>query len=441
MASDPAAQKRARVRAAAEAGDAEAQYLLAAELSAEGDGQNADAWLRRAAEAGLGDAIYTLATRDCGSTEGIAGVIPDLRRAAEAGSLPASRLLGVCAARGWGLAPDARSALESALRAGEGGEPASMAGLAIALDISDPANANIVPMLRAAAQKGSAAAAAARVRRFASGADDDADEISRFLMMLERARYPNATSLRAAIEARRKSQEGAQDVDATGEDATREDATREIDWRDVRLALAQEATERQYTEEALSTTPDAKVYRTAFSAAACEYVMASAVRLLQPSRIVDPTTGAARADPYRSSLTAVVSPVDYDAGLNFIAERIAVLAAEPLGNAEFLSVLRYAPGQEYRPHFDWLPEGEDLQRGGQRRTTALLYLNDEYEGGETAFTEAGAGFRGGPGDLLVFRNTGPEGAPDMTSRHASLPVKSGAKWIASQWFRMNAYRF
>lgn len=415
-----------RLKAAAEAGEPDAQYRLAAALSARGDAAGADAWLRRAADGGFGDALYTLATRGCGSLDGIAAAHTDLRRAAEAGSLAALRLLGVLAARGWGGAPDRNAALDHAIRAGEGGDAMSMAGLAIALAIRNPDHPQIVPLLSGASENGSGPAAAARVRRYVAGGDDDPAAIDRLVGMLERSRYPNASSLRPGPAAR--SAPGA---------AYRAPA---IDWDGVRDALAHE-NGRPPEEEILLTEPDAKIWRKAFPPEACEYVIASAVRLLAPSRIVDPATGAARADPYRSSLTAVIAPVDYDAGLIAIAERLAAIAGEPITNAEFLSVLRYAQGQEYRPHFDWLPEGEDLQRGGQRRTTALLYLNDGFEGGETAFTDGGAAFRGAPGDVLVFRNTAEDGARDMTSRHASLPVTSGAKWIASQWYRETAYRF
>ena len=38
------------------------------------------------------------------------------------------------------------------------------------------------------------------------------------------------------------------------------------------------------------------------------------------------------------------------------------------------------PGQEYRPHFDAIGNADN-----QRVLTFLVYLNDDYEGGETDF--------------------------------------------------------
>ena len=38
-----------------------------------------------------------------------------------------------------------------------------------------------------------------------------------------------------------------------------------------------------------------------------------------------------------------------------------------------------------------------------RLWTALIYLNEDYEGGETAFVRKGIEVRGQTGDVLVFR--------------------------------------
>ena len=95
-----------------------------------------------------------------------------------------------------------------------------------------------------------------------------------------------------------------------------------------------------------------------------------------------------------------------------------------------LQVLRYGPGQQYKPHLDALPG-----LANQRRWTALIYLNDDYEGGETAFLESGHVLRGRTGDMLLFENALPDGRPDPRTRHAGRPVASGIKLLASRWIR------
>ena len=95
-----------------------------------------------------------------------------------------------------------------------------------------------------------------------------------------------------------------------------------------------------------------------------------------------------------------------------------------------LQVLRYAVGQEYRPHHDAI-EGET----NQRVLTFLVYLNDDYDGGATEFLSTGLKLKGAKGDGLLFRNADVSGVPDPASRHAGLPVLNGEKYLASRWIR------
>ena len=39
------------------------------------------------------------------------------------------------------------------------------------------------------------------------------------------------------------------------------------------------------------------------------------------------------------------------------------------------------------------------------------------------------------GDALLFFNTLADGRADPATRHAGLPVRSGAKWLATRWIR------
>jgi prolyl 4-hydroxylase len=66
----------------------------------------------------------------------------------------------------------------------------------------------------------------------------------------------------------------------------------------------------------------------------------------------------------------------------------------------------------------------------------LVYLNEDYEGGATAFPALGRGFKGGKGDALVFWNLTPEGAPDYRTRHIGTAPTRGEKWLFSQWIRI-----
>ena len=67
--------------------------------------------------------------------------------------------------------------------------------------------------------------------------------------------------------------------------------------------------------------------------------------------------------------------------------------------------------------------------------TFLLYLNEGYKGGETAFPQLGWQYKGRTGDALFFYNATPDGAPDRRTLHAGTPTTRGEKYLFSQWIR------
>ena len=99
--------------------------------------------------------------------------------------------------------------------------------------------------------------------------------------------------------------------------------------------------------------------------------------------------------------------------------------------------------QHFAPHFDFLDEqspalAADIAARGQRIVTFLLYLNDDYAGGETAFPALGLHHRGRCGDALMFANVDLAQRPDPQTLHAGLPPQRGQKWVLSQWIRNRA---
>lgn len=180
----------------------------------------------------------------------------------------------------------------------------------------------------------------------------------------------------------------------------------------------------------LSATPEVFLFEKVLAAAECEYLIDAAEPLLQPSVIVDPGTGQMRPHPVRTSEGAMFPWASEDLVISALNRRIAVATSTDVECGEPLQVLRYSPGQEYRPHLDALPAGAN-----QRVVTMLVYLNQDYDGGETLFTKTGLKVSGGKGNGLSFRNALPSGLPDIAAEHAGLPVLSGHKYVASRWIR------
>ncbi|WP_144243840.1 2OG-Fe(II) oxygenase [Sphingopyxis sp. MWB1] len=112
----------------------------------------------------------------------------------------------------------------------------------------------------------------------------------------------------------------------------------------------------------------------------CEHLITLASPHLSPSIIVDPQTGQQRPDPIRTSSGAILGPLQQDLEIHAINMRIALATNTQIEAGEPLAILRYVTGEQYREHHDCLP-GEI----NQRAFTAIAYLNDDYQGGETSF--------------------------------------------------------
>lgn len=185
----------------------------------------------------------------------------------------------------------------------------------------------------------------------------------------------------------------------------------------------------------VSADPHIEVVQGLFSAEECRYVQLLANPWMVPSMIYAADGGQLR-DPHRDSDNMAVTPMTEDLVIQAINRRIAVATGTDYGWGEPLHVLRYRPGQQYRPHHD----AHVLTPPEQRRiATALIYLNDAYEGGETHFPKIGVTVRGAIGDMLIFHNLTVDKLPDRRMSHAGLPVTHGEKWLATRWIRGGDY--
>ncbi len=184
--------------------------------------------------------------------------------------------------------------------------------------------------------------------------------------------------------------------------------------------------------ERLSEQPRLRFVRGFASPAECAWLRGRG--RLAPSRVFDTATGEARLDPRRSNRSAELLFEELDLVTQVIRARIAAATRLPLPLFETPQIMRYDPGEEFQPHFDYL-DPATAARSGQRIATFLLYLNDDFEGGETEFPQAGRSVRGQTGDALFFANVDGGNRPDPLTLHAGRPPKAGTKWIFSQWIR------
>lgn len=186
--------------------------------------------------------------------------------------------------------------------------------------------------------------------------------------------------------------------------------------------------------ERLSTNP--RIWRVPglFTPAECQHIANVAVDMLAPSMVVDPATGRSIPHPIRTSHSAVIGPTRETLAVQALNRRIAAVTETDWQQGEALTVLRYEPGQQFRPHHDAIAGARN-----QRFRTVLVYLNDAFEGGETRFSERNLLVRPRTGDAIVFDNILADARIDQASRHAGEPVRRGVKWLATRWIRERAF--
>ena len=112
----------------------------------------------------------------------------------------------------------------------------------------------------------------------------------------------------------------------------------------------------------------------------------------------------------------------------------------PLHHMEGATVLHYSPGEEITNHYDFvnpkIPNYEqEIRERGQRIATFLVYLNDDYEDGETDFPQLNLRYHGGKRAAMLFSNALPNGDPDLRMVHAGLPPRDQEKWLMTQFIR------
>ncbi|MEZ5607243.1 MAG: 2OG-Fe(II) oxygenase [Burkholderiaceae bacterium] len=173
----------------------------------------------------------------------------------------------------------------------------------------------------------------------------------------------------------------------------------------------------------------------------CEALIAAARPRLSRSLTVATQTGGQEVNADRTSQGMFFARGE-DALVRRIEQRIARLVRWPVERGEGLQVLRYVPGTEYKPHYDYFdPEQPGtatlLQRGGQRVGTVVIYLNEPRQGGATTFPDVGLQVAPKRGNAVFFSYDRPH--PGSRTLHGGAPVLAGEKWIATKWLRERVF--
>lgn len=101
-----------------------------------------------------------------------------------------------------------------------------------------------------------------------------------------------------------------------------------------------------------------------------------------------------------------------------------------------IHIARYKKHQQYMPHHDSCCEITDActafkKEWGDRIGTLLVYLNDDFKGGETEFPHLHLKIQPKAGMAVAWRSSS---CPDW-ALHAGKPIATGCKIILTIWVR------
>ena len=169
----------------------------------------------------------------------------------------------------------------------------------------------------------------------------------------------------------------------------------------------------------------------------CTALIEAARPRLARSLTVETQTGGEEVNSDRTSEGMFFQRGETDL-VRQLEARIAALLHWPVDHGEGLQVLRYGPGAEYKPHYDYFDPADAgtaamLRRGGQRVASLVMYLNTPEAGGATVFPDVAFQVSPQQGNAVFFSYDRPH--PDTRSLHGGTPVLAGEKWIATKWLR------
>jgi prolyl 4-hydroxylase len=216
-------------------------------------------------------------------------------------------------------------------------------------------------------------------------------------------------------------------------------------WRELASSITVEPWLEPITGNKLSADGRVVSFPNLIPLPVCTWLMQRSHQRLKRARVYDSVSGHETTNDMRSNSAAEFDLSSVDVVQFLIQLRMSAACGISCTNMESPTILHYAVGERIREHFDYVDPNspsylQQLREQGQRVITFLLYLNDEYSGGETDFPTLKIRNKGKAGEGLYFVNAFGNGQPDKDMLHAGLPPSSGEKWIVSQFIRSVAVR-
>lgn len=193
------------------------------------------------------------------------------------------------------------------------------------------------------------------------------------------------------------------------------------------------------TETILNKEPYISFYHKIFTDEECDFVIENSERLdkfkrskmyntdLKQSEILDTRTSSSFVD--EDSTFDDIRQKSYE----LLKDKFSYINNFSIKHFEKTQIQRYHAGQYVTSHMDYFNCGQYVTNN-DKMATLIIYLNDDFTGGETSFDFLNIKVKPEKGSALFF-NYDYDTNIKTKSKHGGLPVLEGTKYIITCWIR------
>ena len=171
----------------------------------------------------------------------------------------------------------------------------------------------------------------------------------------------------------------------------------------------------------------------------CNYLIELIDKDHTRSTVAGPDRNKSVESDFRTSSTCRFP--EEDKTVKKIKKKIATYLDIDLEKGEALQGQLYEPDQYFKPHHDYFSGDSYINHclsSGNRTDTFMIFLNEDMEGGDTAFPNLDQKVKPKTGRGIAWRDM-KNGEHQPDTLHEGTPVKKGKKYIVTSWWRENKW--
>ena len=206
----------------------------------------------------------------------------------------------------------------------------------------------------------------------------------------------------------------------------------------------------RFQTKILHRNPDIILIENFLTEEECDYIIKLGEPHIKKSEVCG--KNGSRPDKSRTSMTAHIGKKflrgdNPDKVLLNVLDKASEYGGLPAKNIEPIQLVRYEPGQYFKPHYDYLDKNlpiykNNIEKNGQRQLTFFVYLTDvdKDAGGKTYFPKLNKHFTANKGGAIFWSNM-IDGKEDPRTLHSGTELKKGVKYGLNIWVRNKEYNF